>query len=218
MAKRLFSDNAVSLLLAPISATSTQLTVLPGHGALFPNPGPNEFFTVTLEDQAATIREIIHVTARTGDVFTSILRGQEGTTPRAWSASANNDTLVDHRVTAATLYYLKDEADLSYSNPSFPGLVDYKQAIDYLLQSGGVVSGGQVIDAPVTTTVAGSQTIINTPSPYRPGSTAVFVGGLRQKRGVDFIESGATQLRLMLPLTPAMQADGMNLVVDYITL
>lgn len=101
--RQLFSNNGVSLLAAPIDASSTMLAVIAGHGALFPNPSPGEFFLVTLEDQAATIREIIRVNARSGDVFTSIQRAQEGTIARAWSASAGNDTLVDHRITAETL-------------------------------------------------------------------------------------------------------------------
>lgn len=343
-AKRLFSNNAVSLLNAPINASATTLQVIPGHGAMFPTPQANEFFCVTLEDQAASIREIIHVTARNGDTFT-IARGQEGTTARSWGASQGNDTLVDHRITAGTLYYLKDEfvdtpADLSYSNPDFPALVSYKTALDYLLAldpaeppdlnainsaiqqlqaaqaallgrvaategdvaalqgdvtqlqtdlaanndysnaafpnlttyklaldylldpdyytglqaaiteilerlqaienagndyqnpsfpeltnynlaldyllQGNAVSGGQVIDADITTAVVGNKTNITLESSYKPFSTAVYVGGVRQKRGVDFYESGDMQLQLQFALTPQMIADGQNVVVDYI--
>lgn len=102
--RQLFSNNAVTLLMAAISPTDTSLTVMPGHGAMFPQPTlPGDYFLITLENEAATIREIIKVTGRTGDVFTGISRGQEGTTPLAWSASLGNDTLVDHRVTAGTL-------------------------------------------------------------------------------------------------------------------
>lgn len=321
MAKRLFTDNAVSLLASGISASATSLTVLPGHGAMFPTPAANEFFCVTLEDQAAINREIVHVTQRTGDVFT-IQRGQEGTTARAWSATTGSDTLVDHRVTAQTLYYLKDDPvpdDYSYTHPAFPALTTYKAALDYLLNldpaappdltainnaiaqlqqsvatlqgdlalnnayshasfpdfttfkdaldylldpdfyvglqeaitdlqtqitnlqeagknyqnqnypalttydlaldyllQGNAVSGGQVIDAEITTSVAGSQTIISLPSAYQPNSTAVYVGGVRQKRGVDFVESGASELRLQYVLTPSMITEGQNVVVDYV--
>jgi hypothetical protein len=102
---QLFSNNAVSLLTAPISATSTSLTVMAGYGALFPNPGPGEYFLVTLEDQAATTREIIKVTQRVGDTlyFSLSDRGMEGTTAQAWSSAVGNETLVDHRVTAETM-------------------------------------------------------------------------------------------------------------------
>lgn len=100
---QLFSNNAVSLLAAPISAADVTLTVLPGYGQLFPQPTANQYFLVTLEDQASTIREIIKVTGRSGDTFTGIIRAQEGTIARSWSASSGNDTLVDHRLTAETM-------------------------------------------------------------------------------------------------------------------
>lgn len=100
---QLFTNNAVTLLAAPISGSSTSLTVMPGYGALFPNPAPGQFFLVTLENQFASAREIIRVDARSGDTFTSIQRAQEGTTAASWTASAGSDTLVDHRVTAETM-------------------------------------------------------------------------------------------------------------------
>lgn len=102
---QLFSNNAISLLVNPIGPTDTSLTVMAGYGNLFPSPGPNEYFLVTLEDQAAQVREIIKVTHRAGDTFSFTLadRGQEGTTPRAWTSAAGHETLVDHRVTAETM-------------------------------------------------------------------------------------------------------------------
>lgn len=102
---QLFTNNAVSLLAAPISASATSLTVMSGYGVLYPNPGPGQFFLVTLENETGTVREIIRVTGRVGDTFTFPLgnRGQEGTVPVAWSSASGNDTLVDHRVTAETM-------------------------------------------------------------------------------------------------------------------
>jgi hypothetical protein len=102
---QLFSNNAVSLLAAPITPASTSLTVLAGHGAMYPQPGPGDYFLITLENQAATVREIIRVIGRSGDSLTFTLgdRGQEGTAALSWSASSGNDTLVDHRVTAETM-------------------------------------------------------------------------------------------------------------------
>jgi hypothetical protein len=278
---QLFSNNAVSLLKTGISASDTLLTVLAGQGALFPSPTDNEFFVVTLEDQAATQQEILHVFARNGDTFT-IARGREGTSARSWTASAVNDTLVDHRVTADTLarlannyknpgftsltsyqealdyilaqnpeavsaavtqlrtdispvfddlQLLKTEVDPlqgniddlqrqiiinnDYANPNFPAITSLSQAADYLLQ-GNLGAGGQEVDAPVTTAVDGSGTLITLPSNYKPGTTAVYIGGARQKRGVDFIENTANTLRLEFILTDAQIAEGQNLVVDYV--
>lgn len=101
---QLFTNNAVSLLAAPITAGATSLTVMAGYGALFPQPAaPNEYFLVTLENQTGTAREIVRVNGRTGDTLTGLVRGQEGTVAQAWSATLGNDTLVDHRVTAETM-------------------------------------------------------------------------------------------------------------------
>jgi hypothetical protein len=102
---QLFANNAVSLLAAPIGPSDIMLTVMAGHGAMFPQPSNNgtDFFLITLENQAATVREIIRVGARYGDTFTNLTRGREGTGAVSWSASIGNDTLVDHRVTAETM-------------------------------------------------------------------------------------------------------------------
>jgi hypothetical protein len=101
---QLFTNNAVTLLAAPISPSDVSLTVMSGYGSLFPLPiDAGDFFLVTLENQSGTSREIIRVTGRSGDTFTGLVRAQEGTTAQAWSASLGNDTLVDHRVTAETM-------------------------------------------------------------------------------------------------------------------
>lgn len=135
---QLFSNNAVSLLTAPITATSTSLTVMAGHGALYPQPtgDGSDYFLITLEDQSASVREIIKVTGRTGDTlfFTLVDRGQEGTTPLAWSASAGNDTLVDHRITADTL----TRAMLKPVASATPGVMCFNQSFTLLAPVGGL--------------------------------------------------------------------------------
>jgi hypothetical protein len=100
---QLFTNNAVALLAQPLNPGDTTLQVMPGYGQLYPAPSAGQFFLVTLEDQSGTVREIIRVNGRSGDTFTNCVRGQEGTTARAWSASLGSDTLVDHRVTAETM-------------------------------------------------------------------------------------------------------------------
>ncbi len=110
--KQLFTNNAVSLLAAPISASSTTLAVIAGHGALFPAiTEAGHYFLVTLENETATQREIIKVNGRVGDVFTGLERGWEDTIPQNWPAGGGNDTLVDHRVTAGTLQGLIHETN-----------------------------------------------------------------------------------------------------------
>ncbi|SFN72318.1 Phage tail fibre repeat-containing protein [Izhakiella capsodis] len=101
----LVSNNANSVLSASINATSTTLSVNTGAGSLFPAAVEGQsFFKLTIIDAATgQLNEIVHVTARNGDVFT-ILRGQEGTVARAWSA---ND-IVANMLTAGTIRYLID--------------------------------------------------------------------------------------------------------------
>ncbi|UQQ19882.1 hypothetical protein LY264_19245 [Citrobacter portucalensis] len=99
----LAANNAQTVLAAGISSTATSLTVNAGTGTLFPSPvAGTSFFKLTIIDAATgSLTEIVHVTARAGDVFT-IQRGQEGTVPRAWSA---NDTAAN-MMTAGTLSYI----------------------------------------------------------------------------------------------------------------
>ena len=95
----LAANNAQTVLAAGISSSATSLTVNTGTGSLFPSPASGtNFFKLTLVDAATgLITEIVHVTARSGDVMT-IERAQEGTVARAWSANdiAANTYLIKH--------------------------------------------------------------------------------------------------------------------------
>lgn len=193
---QLFSNNAVSLLALPISATATSLTVMAGYGQQFPNPGQDEFFLITLENQTATHREIIRVTGRQGDVLSFLLsdRGQEGTEVRAWDASLGNDTLVDHRITAETM-------SLAMRLP-IPGSVP--------------AAGQEIIDSPFDLETSQDSADIVLPYEYVPNTTKVYVGGLRLKRNVDFTESGISKITLLFTLSQANVDDGSSIVVDYV--
>ncbi|MGP8849192.1 gp53-like domain-containing protein [Enterobacter asburiae] len=109
----LTANNAQSVLAAGISASATSLTLNTGTGALFPSPvSGTSFFKLTLIDAATgQLSEIVHVTAKSGDVLT-IVRGQEGTTARAWSA---ND-IAANMLTAGTILLLAQ-----LESPSFTG-------------------------------------------------------------------------------------------------
>lgn len=96
---QLFSDNAITTLAGSITNTATTMVVQPGAGALFPSPGPGQFFLCTLNDAATgEVYEIVKVTTRSVDTFT-IVRAQEGTAAQNWLAG---DT-VFMAVTAGTL-------------------------------------------------------------------------------------------------------------------
>jgi len=110
-ATQLFTNNAIALLAAPIGPTDMTLTVQTGLGALFPQPtNPGDFFLVTLEpvNPPVSPREILYISGRSGDVFTILHRGWEGTgvgdaQPGAGLAWPATTTVVDHRITAGTI-------------------------------------------------------------------------------------------------------------------
>jgi hypothetical protein len=92
------SNNADTTLAAGITATSTSLTV--ADASLFPNAP----FRITVD------AEIIEVGAinRTTNTFSSLIRGQEGTTAASHSAGAS----IQNRFTAGTYAELATDADL----------------------------------------------------------------------------------------------------------
>ena len=104
MVQILFTNNAGSSLALPISSSATSATLVSGGGALFPNPVAPDFFIMTFANSAGTVREIVNVTARAGDVLT-IVRGREGTAAVAWNAG----DLALNLLTAATINELFTE-------------------------------------------------------------------------------------------------------------
>ncbi|MCS6007072.1 hypothetical protein WNJ41_01030 [Klebsiella pneumoniae] len=176
----LANNNAKSVLAAGISASATVITVGTGAGALFPVPVPGQsYFKLTITDAATkTTSEIMHVTSVSGDVMT-VIRGQEGTTPRVWST---ND-IVANLMTAGTftsclqiannLAEIKDAGseavDQTLSNLGFAkrifGASDYIRIPD--------VDGGLIIQfgANAINQISG---VIDFPIPF-PNAALVFV-------------------------------------------
>lgn len=97
MASVLFSNNASAALASSITSVSTVITVTTGAGAQFPAITGGNYFYATLTDSSNNL-EIVKVTARSSDVLT-VVRGQEGTTPRAYAAADK----LELRVTTAAL-------------------------------------------------------------------------------------------------------------------
>lgn len=88
---QLFTNNGGTTLAASLSDSATSATVT--TGSVFPAPTGGDVFLATIE--AGSAREIVRVTARTGDTLT-IVRAQEGTTALAWDAGAS----IELRLTA----------------------------------------------------------------------------------------------------------------------
>jgi hypothetical protein len=86
MTTLLFSNDASTTLQSGIGATWVTATLAAGTGSLFPDPAAGQaYFTTFLDASTQQTKEIVLVTARTGDTIT-LVRGQQGTTPRAWNA------------------------------------------------------------------------------------------------------------------------------------
>lgn len=114
----LAANNAQTVLAAGISSSATSLTVNTGTGALFPSPSAGvSFFKLTLIDAATgQLTEIVHVTARSGDTLT-VLRAQEGTTARAWSA---NDIAANMMTSGTLSFFAQNESPTFTGSPLAP--------------------------------------------------------------------------------------------------
>jgi hypothetical protein len=93
----LFTNNASAPIASSILTSSTSITVSSGQGAEFPVLSGTDYFIATLVDTSNNI-EIVKVTARSGDTMT-VVRAQEGTTARAYSAGS----LLELRITAGVI-------------------------------------------------------------------------------------------------------------------
>lgn len=94
----IFKNNATSRLFADVDETSITIRVQDEDGGLFPTPGVDEYFMVTIEDRRTGQIEICKATARSGDIIT-VVRGQEGTEPQDFAMGAT----VSNRLTAGTM-------------------------------------------------------------------------------------------------------------------
>ena len=92
---RLYANNAKTTLASPISYSDTSIIVT--DASLFPVPGTNQYFMVTI-DAGATL-EIIEVHGITGNVLTGCVRGAEATTAQSFVTG----TRIENRVTAGGL-------------------------------------------------------------------------------------------------------------------
>lgn len=86
---RVFVDNALGTLAAPITSGATSITLDTGHGARFPSLVEPDYSILTLTqagpgDNESSWEEV-KLTSRTGDVLT-VVRAQEGSTAAAWAA------------------------------------------------------------------------------------------------------------------------------------
>lgn len=94
----LFTNNAATGIVYPISAVDVTIYLNGGTGSLFPNPTGGDYFYATLLNQVSGDTEIVKCVARSGDIVT-VERAQEGTTPLSFPVG----TGFQLRITAASL-------------------------------------------------------------------------------------------------------------------
>lgn len=83
----LISNNASTVLASSITSDAVSIPLNTGTGVLFPNPTvPDSFYATIISAANPAVFEIVLVTARSGDTLT-VVRGQDGTTAQAFSAS-----------------------------------------------------------------------------------------------------------------------------------
>lgn len=145
MAKQLFADNASALLAASINDTDLTIQVAGGFGALFPNPGADEFFLVTLENESGDI-EIVKISARATDLLTVPTggRGQEGTSAQSWT---NGVTRVELRLTKGTMdRFIQREGDVMEGDLD----MDNNEIQDAQLTGTGTkILAGEIVNVPL---------------------------------------------------------------------
>lgn len=119
----LFSNNAQTTIAGSINTTATSVTFSAGTGVEFPNPGSNQFFTLThINATTGLPDEIVYVTAMSTDTAT-IVRAREGTTAVNWSSG---DTVVNQLTAGGLSYYAQQQGvqQNAYNYGADTGLVN----------------------------------------------------------------------------------------------
>lgn len=83
---QLFANFAQSTLPSSITNSATSFSVQTGDGSKFPNPSSPDYFYIVVQE--GSTKEVMKVTARSTDSFSTVVRAQQGTSASAFSAGA----------------------------------------------------------------------------------------------------------------------------------
>lgn len=192
MARQLFTNDATTTLASAISSTVTSFAVVSGGGALFPNPTGGNFFQFTLvKNGNSSIYEICTCTARSTDTFSTIVRGQEGTTALSWSAG----DYVNLNYTAAGAGNASQAVDVQAQLGNYA--IDTGTANAYSAVFTPALSA-HVVGAPLRVKIANTNTSATVTfndgagalSAYLPGGALPAVGGLLAGGIATFVYDG----------------------------
>jgi len=82
------ANNAAGTLANGVAAGDGSLVLDTGQGSEFPTAASRDFWVTVFEGSDTDTNEVMLVTARSSDTLT-VMRAQQGTTARAWTAGAN---------------------------------------------------------------------------------------------------------------------------------
>jgi hypothetical protein len=146
----LFHNNAASTLALQAQLIDTVLTVSAGTGNRFPAPAATEWFFATI--QSGVDYEIVKCTARAGDILT-VVRAQDGTSARLWSAGASIDMRIPKIVLESFLQEIADTSvttgKLADTSVTTGKLADISVTTGKLADTS--VTTGKLADTSVTT-------------------------------------------------------------------
>lgn len=185
------ANNATTFLISDVTDSTTTFSV--EDGSVFPSLDVSEYFYATLQAALApSVKEIVKVVGVAGDIVT-VVRGAEGSSPLAFA----DGSLLEQRLTAATLYDLTDTSGLENrvsQNESAIGSI----LTEYLPKSGGILSGdivfGDGVSAPpqevfLAPTVAGGWAR-GTLFKNKAGTTLGGIVGLGNGSSLDSVHMG----------------------------
>jgi tail fiber protein gp53 len=155
------ANNASTTLASPITALQTTANLAAGTGSLFPSPSGGQYFPLTFVDAATlSIREIVHVTARATDTITMV-RGQEGTTPTAYTTG----DLAALDVTAGTMSAMSQVA------------AEQTAAAQSFVATGGyqVLNNGMIFQWGIFHTTTGNGDTVSFPIAFPTGCLGIVV-------------------------------------------
>ena len=137
------TNNGYGQLASGITDVATSLEVKAGQGASFPYLSGGDYFYCTLQ-KSNGVFEIVKVTARSGDLFTTIVRSQDGTANVSFLA----DDIVSLRPVRAVITDLQSRLDgLELGTASATFQLDNDNTGPKLKNNSGVVEFRNAADA-----------------------------------------------------------------------